>query len=72
MFPNLQAEMTRYGITYANLGKIIGKSSSWIDNRLRGKASLSVGQAILIHDEFFPELTYGYLFAREPISAKTK
>lgn len=67
MFPNLKAEMARYNLNCAQVAASIGRSTSGLDNRLRGKATLSIGDAIIIHDKFFPNMSYDYLFASEPI-----
>lgn len=70
MFPNLKAEMARYGLSCAQIAASIGRSISGMDNRLRGKATLSISEAIIIHDKFFPNMSYDYLFAGEPVDAK--
>ena len=36
-FPNWKAEMARLGATCADIGKVLGKSSEWVENRLQGK-----------------------------------
>lgn len=69
MFPNLKAEMARYGFTNAQVSAAVGRPSTWLDNRLRGKATLSIQEAIIIHDKFFPELDFDYLYAGEPLNA---
>ena len=48
MFPNLKAEMARYGLSCAQIAASIGRSISGMDNRLRGKATLSISEAILL------------------------
>ena len=68
MFPNLKAEMARYGFSYAQVAAAVGRNTAWLDSRLRGRATLSISEAIIIHDKFFPSLTYDYLFAGEPVS----
>ena len=42
MFPNWKAEMTRLGVTCADIGAVLGKSSEWGENRVQGKASLPI------------------------------
>ena len=71
-FPNWKAEMTRLGVTCADVGEILGKSSEWVENRLQGKASLPISAAMRIRNTFFNELSYDYLFSDKPISPKTE
>ena len=69
MFPNLKAEMARYGLTYAKVAEAIGRTPNWVDTRLRGKASINIEEARLIRNTFFPGMDYDYLFASEPINS---
>jgi hypothetical protein len=66
MFTNFKAEMARYQITCTDIGKLIGKSSGWVENRLQGKANLPIDLAIKIRNEFFKNSSYDYLFSNEP------
>jgi len=68
MFPNLKAEMARYGLSYAQVAAAVGRNPAWLDAKLRGKGNISIQEALIIHDKFFPDMTYGYLFASEPVS----
>lgn len=70
MFPNWKAEMSRLGVTCADIGETLGKSSEWVENRLQGKASLPISGAMCIRNTFFRELSYDYLFSDKPISPK--
>ena len=72
MFPNWKAEMSRLGVTCADIGETLGKSSEWVENRLRGKASLPISAAMCIRNTFFGDLSYDYLFSDKPISPKTE
>lgn len=67
MFPNLKAEMARNGITCKDIGESIGKSSSWLESRLQGKAKLPIDVAMIIKQQFFPYAGYEYLFADKPM-----
>lgn len=69
MFPNLKAEMARYGLTYAKVAEAIGRTPNWVDSRLRGKASINIEEARLIRNTFFPDIDYDYLFSNEPLKA---
>lgn len=68
MFPNLKAEMARYGLSYAQVAAAVGRNPAWLDAKLRGKGNISIQEALIIHDKFFPDMDYGYLFASEPVS----
>ena len=69
MFPNLKAEMARYGLSYAQVSAAVGRNPGWLDAKLRGKGNISIQEAIIIHDKFFSNMDYDYLFASEPINA---
>ena len=68
MFPNLNAELSRYNIDAKGLAKIIGCSEKTARNKLKGltEFTLSEIQAML---KFFPGLTLAYLFETKSISA---
>lgn len=66
-FPNWKAEMARLGVTCADIGKVLGKSSEWVESRLQGKASLPISAAMLIRNTFFETLSYDYLFSDKPV-----
>lgn len=67
MFPNLKAELARNGITYKELGKAVGKTENWIENRILGRASMPIEISMLIKNTFFPNYSYDYLFSNEII-----
>lgn len=67
MLPNLKAEMMRQNLTCKTVGSVIGKKSEWIENRLQGKATLPVDEAIEIRQNFFPNLPFEYLFSKKVI-----
>lgn len=67
MFPNLKAELARNGITYSELGEAVGKTESWIENRLLGRASMPIEICMLIKNTFFPNYSYDYLFSSKII-----
>lgn len=69
MFPNLKAEMARYGLSYAQVAAAVGRNPAWLDAKLRGKGNISIQEALIIHDKFFPDMDYGYLFAGEPVTS---
>lgn len=63
MYPNLKTEMARFNISYTDIAILLGRSKSWVDLRISGNGSLSIFDAILIKNKFFPDLTCEYLFA---------
>lgn len=67
MYPNLKAEMARFGVSYNDIAKLLGRSQQWVDSRMRGNASLSISDAMSIRNKFFPNLSCEYLFAEEPM-----
>ena len=67
MFPNLKAEISRHNLTYEAIGNRIGRKREWVETRIQGKASLPVIEAIKIRNEFFPNVSFIYLFAEEAI-----
>ena len=69
MFPNLKAEMARYGLSYAQVVAAVGRKPAWLDAKLRGKGNISIQEALIIHDKFFPDMDYGYLFTGEPVTS---
>ena len=68
MFPNLNAELSRYNINTKGLAQIIGCSEKTARNKQNGvtEFTLSEIQALL---KFFSGLTIDYLFATSNISA---
>ena len=68
MFPNLNAELSRYNIDAKGLAQIIGCSEKTARNKQNGvtEFTLSEIQALL---KFFTGLTIDYLFETSNISA---
>ena len=62
---NLQAEMTRSGVSVGAVSKSIGKSDRKVRDTLAGRYQFGVYEAFKIRDTFFPGLTMEYLFARD-------
>ena len=46
LFPNLEAELKRNGLTNALYGKKIGLSASGVSARLNGKTDFSLGEML--------------------------
>lgn len=67
MFPNLKAEISRQNMTYDTICSRIGKKREWLEKRIQGKASLPVGEAVKIRNEFFPNMSFVYLYSEKPV-----
>lgn len=59
-YPNLMAEMGRYGITQTSLGKYLGLAQEVVSNRLAGKSKWSLEEVEKLCEYF--EKDYNYLF----------
>lgn len=60
---NLSAEMTRFGVSNADIQKLLDCSDRTVRNKLNGITEFSVSEAVCIRDEFFPGMRIEYLFA---------
>ncbi len=68
MFPNLRAEMARKNITIKEIAEFLGKTDSWLDNRISGKASLPIIDGVRLRNKFFPEIDIEVLFSNSAIT----
>lgn len=66
-YPNLSAELRRYGITQDQMAERIGRPSETVSRWMNGKNAMPVGECFRIKEELFPNLSVDYLFANEPI-----
>lgn len=62
---NLRAEMERYGVTVADIQKILGCSEKTVRNKINGETDFTLPEAFKIKNEFFKGYTLEYLFAAE-------
>lgn len=63
LYPNLNAEMARYGIKRKDIAdRIYNGRVATVSERLNGKFPMDIDEAVSIRDEFFPNLTIDYLF----------
>lgn len=60
---NLSAEMTRFGVTYADVQELLSCSYKTVGNKINGVTEFSVQEATKIRDAFFPGMRLEYLFA---------
>lgn len=62
MYPNLLAEMARYGYTNQDLAKATQKNLSTISLKLNGKKDFYKNEILDIRNKLFPECSLEYLF----------
>lgn len=62
MFRNLEAEMTRKGISRQDLAELIGVSYNTARNKIKGNNRFFFDEAYKIKEELFPEYSLEYLF----------
>lgn len=68
MYPNLKAEMARYGVTQGDIAQKAGVSKKTVWTWVNGGGKANVDSAILIRDEFFPNQPVSYLFGELEVS----
>jgi DNA-binding XRE family transcriptional regulator len=66
MYPNLRAEMARYGVKPRDLAKALDITRKSIDNKMacKTKSGFGLDEAVLIRNTFFPELKIDDLFIK--------
>lgn len=64
MLHNLKAEMSRYGISTADIAAAIGKSERSVRDKISGKHQFSVPEAREIKQKFFIGMSLEYLFCQ--------
>lgn len=66
-YPNLDAELSRYGINREEVANLIHKSVPTISLRINGNRSdFTISECQTIRDAFFPDMSLDYLFSKEP------
>ena len=63
MYPNLNAELARVGITRLMLAAKLGVAPGTLSVKLNGKSDLSLAECVKIKEIVAPEKTLEYLFA---------
>ena len=61
-YSNLRAEMARSGITIQDIAKAIGTSRDTAGAKLSRKRPISLDEAFVIVDAFFPDKDISFLF----------
>ena len=61
----LRGEMAKRKVTIENIATLLGIHRNSVANKLDGKSSFSIEQAVLIQKTYFPDLELKYLFTTE-------
>lgn len=62
MLSNLKAEMARSSVSVGDVAMAVGKSHRTISDRIRGKVTFPIDEAIAVRNMFFPGMDLEYLF----------
>jgi DNA-binding XRE family transcriptional regulator len=66
MFPNLDAEMARMGVTKKDLSQLLGVRYATLIDKTNGKSRFTLDEALEIRNSLFPGCTVEYLFRKYP------
>ncbi|MBS4538183.1 XRE family transcriptional regulator [Clostridium sp. D2Q-11] len=64
MYKNLEAELARFNLTKGDIAKDLELSYGTIINKFKGKQDFTLGEAFIIKNKRFSNLTIEYLFER--------
>lgn len=62
MFKNLEAELSRSGKNRREIAELLGLRYATVVDKMNGKYSFKLDEAMKIKEEFFPSLPLEYLF----------
>lgn len=62
VFPNLRAEMARYGVSCKHTASMLGVSPKSISNKITGRTEFTLSEMISIRNAYFKEMSIEYLF----------
>ncbi|WP_017416800.1 helix-turn-helix domain-containing protein [Clostridium tunisiense] len=65
MYKNLAAEMVRHGISKTQISDVLGVRRATLSDKIRGKHPFKLNEAIKIKNQFFPNLSFEYLFQEQ-------
>jgi len=65
MYPNLRAEMARYGVRPKDITKALDLSPKSVSNKMSCRTGFTLDEAIKIRDTFFPGMGMDDLFAKK-------
>lgn len=66
MYPNLVSEVAKADLKNRTIAKKIGVHENTIGSLLKGKTKASIELAFAIRANFFPDLSFEYLFEYAP------
>lgn len=70
MYPNLKAEMARYGVSQGEIAELTGVTNRTVCSWLNGDSDMGVKKAFTIRDHFFPSMTIEYLCEELEVSGE--
>ena len=69
MYPNLNAEMSRYNITQKSICNILGINTSTLSDKMTGKKDFKLSECKKIKEAYFKNLCIDYLFSEKAVSS---
>lgn len=63
MLRNLKAEMERYGVSTSDIHRLIGKTERSVRDKINGRATFTLTEAIKVRDTYFRGMSMDYLFS---------
>lgn len=64
MYTNLIGELAKARISFGTISKLLGVHRNTVSNKIYGITQLSIDEAILIADTYFPECDIKWLFRK--------
>lgn len=64
MYPNLNKELDRKGITNKAVAAVLGCSEKTVWNKKNGESEFTLDEALNINDNLLPEFSLRYLFQK--------
>lgn len=64
-YSNLKAEMAREGIKQVQIAELLDVREATISDKINGKSTFDIDEAIKIKRTYFPNLSLEYLFSRD-------
>jgi hypothetical protein len=65
MFPNLRAEMSRYGVSKDDIATCLDVNEKTARDKLAGKYYFNIMEMKKIKTKFFPTMTLDYIFSED-------
>lgn len=66
-YPNLRAEMVRYGFTMRDIAEVLAVNTRAVQRRFAGKVEFAHVEMWMIRDRMFPSEQVDYLFGPRPM-----